>query len=207
MTGPGALATPDDVHRFWFGEVTDWAACARANNARWFRHGRDLDGEVRERFAGLHAAAAAGALDDWAAMPRGALALVLTLDQFPRHLHRGTPQAFASDARALAVCRAGIEAGLDDALSPVEQSFFYLPLEHAEDLAAQAQCVALMRRRAAQCPAELRFFMDEVVKFAELHREIVQKFGRFPHRNAVLGRADTPGERAWLDGGGARFGQ
>jgi len=201
------LPTAEDVHRFWFGEVTDWAACARENNERWFRRGRDLDAPVRERFPALLEAAAAGSLAAWRETPRGALALVLTLDQFPRHIHRGTPRAFATDEQALGVCRGAIAAELDESLSPVEQSFLYLPLEHAEDPAAQAQCVALMRGRAEQCPPELRFFMDEAVRFAEVHREIVDRFGRFPHRNEVLGRAHTPAERAWLDAGGARFGQ
>jgi uncharacterized protein (DUF924 family) len=202
-----ALPSADAVHRFWFGDTADWADCVRANHTRWFERGRDLDEAVRRRFGALLDAAANGARDHWQHTPRGALALVLVLDQFPRHIHRGTPRAFATDDRARATCLAGIEGGVDAALSAVEQSFFYLPLEHAEDLAAQHRCVSLMQRRARECSPELRTFMKNAVQFAEVHCQIVQRFGRFPHRNAVLGRRDTPEEAEWLSAGGARFGQ
>jgi uncharacterized protein (DUF924 family) len=201
------LPSADDVHRFWFGQVADWATCVRVNHDRWFARGSEQDDTVRRRFSALQIAAAGGEVDHWCRTPRGALALILALDQFPRHIHRGTPLAFATDDRARAACLEGIALGLDEALSPVEQSFFYLPLEHAEDREAQRHCVTLMRRRADQCPPDLRAFMENAVHFAEVHREIIERFDRFPHRNTVLGRQTTREEADWLAAGGARFGQ
>jgi len=200
---PGA----GEVHAFWFGDVTDWAACARRNNARWFQRGRALDAPVRLGYAALADAAGDGGCEHWLATPRGALALVITLDQLPRHLHRGHARAFARDGQARAACEAGIARGHDRALSPLERSFFYLPLEHAEDAAAQARCVRLMERAAEGCDPALEAFMAEAVHHARLHRDIVERFGRFPHRNAALGRESSAQERAWLASGASRFGQ
>ena len=201
-----SLPGPDQVHRFWFGPVTSWNACVEHNYARWFEHGKDLDGPVRDAFEPLVRAAENGDLDHWLDTPRGALGLVLTLDQFPRHIHRGNARAFSLDARARDACEAGIRRGHDLSLSPVERSFFYLPLEHAEDRAIQERCVLLMSGINSDEPG-LAGFLAEVVRYAELHRDIVARFGRFPHRNALLGRTSTRQERAYLDQGGARFGQ
>ena len=201
------LPTPADVHRFWFGDISDQVACAERNYKRWFERGQELDAPVRERFAGLLQAAARGALEHWQATPRGALALVLVLDQFPRHIHRGSADAFASDARAQAACLAGIANGTDTALLHLERSFFYLPLEHAEDLEAQEQCVALMQQLAASCPEGLRSTMDEGVRYARMHRDTIAHFGRFPHRNVALGRESMPEEAQYLTQGAERYGQ
>jgi uncharacterized protein (DUF924 family) len=201
-----SLPDPDEVHRFWFGTATDWARCVERNYPRWFQRGHELDVPVRERFAYLLDAARQGALEHWLQSPRGALSLVITLDQFPRHIHRGTPDAFAFDGRARAACEAGIQRGHDGMLSVVERSFFYLPLEHAEDAQAQQRCVTLMASLRADDPG-LSSFLAEVLRYARLHQEIITRFGRFPHRNAALGRISTPEECAYLEEGGTRFGQ
>lgn len=212
MTGAGpaspTLPDADDVHRFWFGEVTTWGECVQRNYQRWFKRGRELDAAVRERFAGLVAAAGRGDRDRWRASPRGALALVLTLDQFPRHLHRGSAHAFALDGRTRAICEVGLDAGLHRHLAAVEQVFFVLPLEHAEDPAAQARCVDFYRALEADNgdPA-LAAFLAECTRYGEMHRDVIARFGRFPHRNDALGRSSTPEERAYLEEGGDRFGQ
>jgi uncharacterized protein (DUF924 family) len=201
------LPTPQAVHTFWFGDIADEVECAQRNYARWFERGRELDEPVRERFAGLLAAAARGEADHWQATPRSALALVLVLDQFPRHIHRGGARAFATDARARAVCEAGIAAGLDARLLHLERSFFYLPLEHAEDAHAQQRCVALAEHLAASCQPGLRPIMEEGVRYARMHRDTIARFGRFPHRNAALGRDTTPEEARYLAQGAQRYGQ
>lgn len=202
-----SLPGPDDVHRFWFGEVTDWAATAKANNERWFLKGHELDAPVRERFGALVEAAGRGECEHWLDTPRGALTLVITLDQFPRHIHRGSGAAFAYDDRARAACDAGIARGHDRTLSPVERSFYYLPFEHAEDLDAQERCVALMEAAREDAGPDLTAFLEESVRYAEMHRDIVARFGRFPHRNELLGREATEEEANWLAEGGQRFGQ
>ena len=167
---------------FWFRELTP---------RQWFEEGGPaLDARVRERFGTLVEAARRGELDHWTSSPRGRLALIIVLDQFPRHVFRGTAEAFTSDARAQALTRDGIEGGADEDLTLVERQFFYLPLMHAEDRELQA---ASVERYAA-----LRKQMDEVLDFAVEHRDIVARFGRFPHRNEALGRASTAEERGYL---------
>lgn len=174
-----------DVLDFWLSAV---------GPKGWFKADPAVDQEIAARFGALVAAAAAGALDDWAETRDGALALILLLDQFPRNLHRGAPGAFAADAQARAVARAALEAGFDRATPPSARHFFYLPFEHSEDLADQDLAVTLCAERLAETPDALRH--------AELHRDLIRRFGRFPHRNAALGRTPTDAERAHLDGGG-----
>lgn len=168
------------VLAFWFAE---------GRPAQWFERSDAFDREVREALEPLHEQAVEGALDPWAATPRGALALVILLDQVPRHLHRGSARAFASDAKARAVCHAALAAGHDAALSSdPERMFLYLPLEHSEDAADQERSVALFAALGE----------PEWLRYAERHREIVQRFGRFPHRNRALGRETTEAEAAFL---------
>lgn len=195
------------IHAYWFGDTSDWVEVAKRNNARWFRNGSDLDGEIRERFGDAVAQARAGALAHWLQKPETLLALVLLLDQFPRHIFRGTANAFASDEQALAACRQGIDRGLDRCMSHVERGFFYLPLQHAEDLVAQRLSVELLGQCACEAPESLVDVMSETLRYGEVHRDIVERFGRFPHRNQILGRKSTAQEQAYLDGGGQRFGQ
>jgi uncharacterized protein (DUF924 family) len=170
---------------FWFRELTP---------RQWFTDGGpELDALVRERFATLVEEARRGALDHWADSPRGRLALIIVLDQFPRHVFRGAPEAYSSDAKAQRLACEGIEAKVDEQLSVAERQFFYLPLMHAEDLGLQA--------RSVQRFTALRDEAEAVLGFAVGHRDIVERFGRFPHRNGALGRASTAEEAAFLASG------
>jgi uncharacterized protein (DUF924 family) len=194
---------PDDVLDFWFG--ADAAAVDAAAVQRWFARDDAFDATIRERFGAAVPIARDGGLDAWARHPRGWLALLLVLDQFPRNLHRGSPLAFASDARALDTAAAGIGRGDDQALLPIERVFSYLPLEHAEDLAMQERCVRLFTTlRDSVAAAERERFAD-FLGYARRHHDVIARFGRFPHRNAVLGRASTPAELAYLAEPGAGF--
>ncbi len=184
----------DDILRFWFvpepGEEAE-------NGFRkgWFVKDPAFDKTVRRRFEPLMRLAAGGELAAWSEKADGALALVLLLDQFPRNVYRGKPRMFATDAKALAVAEAAIDAGHDAALPPPRRLFLYLPLEHAEDLARQARCCELVRALEADLPEA----SGELLRYAERHREVIERFGRFPHRNAVLRRKSTPEELAFLE--------
>jgi uncharacterized protein (DUF924 family) len=167
---------------FWFRELTP---------RQWFTEGGpDLDERIRTRFGALVDAARRGALDRWAATARGRLALIILLDQFPRHVFRNRPEAYASDSRAQALTREGIELAMDEELTLAERQFFYLPLMHAEDREVQALSVERF--------TALRDAAQAVVGFAVGHCDVVARFGRFPHRNKVLGRASSPEEEAFL---------
>jgi uncharacterized protein (DUF924 family) len=201
-----ASARAEEVLRFWFG-AGDADVEARK---RWFRPDAAFDEEIRRRFGADADAAARGDLDGWAADPRGALALVILLDQFPRNTHRGTDLAFAQDARALAVARAAIGAGADRALSFVERAMLYMPLMHSEDREVQAQSVAAFRAlaeeaTAAGAPQTVVDAATNASDFAGKHAEIIERFGRFPHRNAIVGRTSTGEEVEFLQQPGSRF--
>lgn len=196
------------VREYWFGTAPLTAAALAARMRFWFGDaGAPQDAEIRARFGTLVERAAAGELDGWAGGPRRRLSLVLLLDQFPRNIFRHTPRAFATDAQALALTLSGMQSGADAALDPAERLFFYMPLQHAERLDAQDEGLAACRRLAAEVPPELHAIFADVLAYAAKHRAIIERFGRFPHRNAVLGRASTPEELAWLETGGASFGQ
>ncbi|MFT5445278.1 MAG: hypothetical protein ACI9DC_000438 [Gammaproteobacteria bacterium] len=177
------------------------------NTERWFANGQALDAPVREMFGEAAEAGGRSERDHWLDTARGAIALILTLDQFPRHIHRGNSRAFDFDPKALQMCLAGVERGLDQQLSAVERGFFYLPMAHAEDLAIQQQGVALMHANTESGPPERHEYLQNAAVFGELHRDIVTRFARFPHRNKVLKRTSTAQETAWLNEGGQRFGQ
>jgi uncharacterized protein (DUF924 family) len=181
------------VLAFWFGVP------GGTPRPEWFRKSEAFDAQIRERFAALHARAAEGELADWEGEARSALALAIVLDQFSRNLYRSDPRAFAQDARALRVAEKVLERGWHLELQPVERQFIYLPLEHAEDLARQDRAVALFRELEAS-PG-----MEGLAQWAEKHRVIIQRFGRFPHRNAALGRVSTPEEEAFLLTPGSGF--
>ena len=157
----------------------------------WFSKDEDFDDRFRSRFAQAHEAAVRGELAGWEASPEGALALILLLDQFPRNCFRDTSRMFASDALAVVAADRAIAAGHDLAIEPELRAFFYLPYEHAEDLALQDKSVELTRPLGG-----------EWLRYAEVHRDIIQRFGRFPHRNKLLGRRTTPEEQQFLAAGG-----
>lgn len=190
-------ASPADVLAFWFG-------AGDAVDPRWFNGGEAFDREIGRRFGDTIAAALAGALDGWAATRDGALALIVVLDQFTRNVHRGTPGAFAGDARALALAQRLVERGDDRDLPPLRRWFAYMPLEHAEDLAVQDRCVALFEALLADAGAHHEALAG-ALDYARRHRDVVARFGRFPHRNEILARASTPAELEFLRQPGSRF--
>jgi len=192
---------------FWFADALEDPVRALARLPVWFGRNESFDEELERRFAGDAARAAAGELEAWRATPRGELALVLLLDQLPRNLHRGSARAFACDAAAFAVCSACIESFRDRRLSLVERAFCYMPLQHAEDRSVQDRSLGKYERLLANAAPEWQPVASGFRDYAHEHREIVMRFGRFPHRNEVLGRDSTDEELAWLASGGARWGQ
>jgi uncharacterized protein (DUF924 family) len=184
MSENAAPAKPsaEDVLSFW---------CA-AGPDLWFDDDEGFDAAIRQRFAATYEDAAAGLLSGWEDSARSALALVIVLDQFPRNMFRNSARAYAADPLARAVARRVLAKGFDRKIAIPERAFFYLPFEHSEELADQERSVALMRETGDA----------DLLKWAELHADIIRRFGRFPHRNALLGRATTPEEQAFLDAGG-----
>jgi uncharacterized protein (DUF924 family) len=178
----GAAVTPSDVVSFWRAAGPD----------RWFTKDTGFDDEIRRRFLGAHEAAAAGKLRDWEATAEGALALLILLDQFPRNMFRGNARAFASDPLARAIAAGAIVRGFDAQAPDGMRGFFYLPFEHSEDMADQERGIAFYKASGDA----------DGLKWAEIHADVIRRFGRFPHRNAALGRTTTPAEQKFLDEGG-----
>ena len=192
MTKGDTMRRIDDILDFWFGRPGD--ADYGEKRDIWFEKNDEFDAAIRDRFTADYEAAKAGELDHLQRTARGALALVILLDQFPRNMFRGEARAFATDAHAREVAGAAIACGFDLALTPVERRFFFLPFEHGENLADQTRYAWYVR---AQLPAgEERDQSDE---YGRMHRVIIERFGRFPHRNAALGRTSTAEEIAFLD--------
>lgn len=171
-----------DVLEFWW----------EAGPAKWFSRSDEFDAACRDRFGALHARAADGQLADWADVPHGMLALIIVLDQFSRNIHRDSPKAYAQDGAALALAEEAVDRGFDRAYPMPAKSFFYLPLMHAEEIAAQERCVDLYRATGDR----------ETEYYALLHLDVIRRFGRFPHRNPVLGRETTEAEKHYLESGG-----
>lgn len=196
-----------EVLDYWFGP--DPLAPSRLPERLQMWFGGDAPPAVRaahdatlvRRFGPLMEAAALGDLDAWRGSPRRLLALILLLDQFPRHAWRGRALAYSRDLKAAALALEGLATGADAALAPVERLFFYLPLQHAESPEIQDESVQAFRRLVADAPEEHRAFFASCQAFAETHRDIVRRFGRFPHRNAALGRHSTPEEERFLTEG------
>ena len=191
------LSAFQEVLDFWFAPPGS-PERGRARKA-WFEKSEEFDAQIRARFAATWERALRGELDSWQATPLAGLALCVMLDQFPRNMFRGTPRAFASDARALVLARHLVEQGFDRLLLPAERVFVYLPFEHAEDLAAQRRSLALFEIHRNEAPAAQNH------SFALRHYEIIARFGRFPHRNAILGRESTPEEIEFLKQPGSSF--
>jgi uncharacterized protein (DUF924 family) len=177
-----------EVLDFWF---------APSSKAHWFEPSAAFDRALAAQLGDLHRRAAAGDLEHWQSCAQGSLALCILLDQAPRQLYRGEARAFATDTQALAVAMRSLGEGFDRALPPEQRLFLYLPLMHSERLADQERCVALFAAAA----------LREHLRHALQHADVIRRFGRFPHRNAALGRASTAQEEAWLREGGAHFGQ
>ena len=169
----------EEILKFWFEEI---------ESAQWWKKDEDFDRALIARFSDIHARAARCELFDWRADPRGRLAEIIVLDQFSRNMFRGSPLSFAHDALALALAQVAVANKADEALSPVQRSFLYMPYMHSEDLADQDRAMALFEQAG----------LTDNLHWAKHHREIVSRFGRFPHRNAILGRQSTPEELAYL---------
>lgn len=192
----------NDILAFWFGQPTD----PRYGQYRkaWFVKDADFDAEIRQRFLVDVERAAKGDYDEWQISAGSAIALLLLLDQFPRNLYRGDPQSFATDKKALSVAKHLVDSGTHQGLMPAYRFFAYVPFEHSENMADQNRCVELMRSLNQDSPN-----MDQGLAggldYAIRHREVIERFGRFPHRNEVLGRVSTPEEVAFLKQPGSRF--
>lgn len=183
------------VHDFWF---------TGAPRREWFQKDEAFDREIAQRFGALIEQALQGGLQSWDADgPQAVLARILVLDQFCRNVYRDTPQSFAGDPQALQAALALIDAGADQQLPPLQRAFVYMPLEHAEDLPMQEQAVVLFARMAAE-EADSQHLAG-MLDYARRHRDVIQRFGRFPHRNAILQRASTPAETEFLKQPGSKF--
>ncbi|MDA1073285.1 MAG: DUF924 domain-containing protein [Proteobacteria bacterium] len=190
-----------EILDFWFGNLTNGFA-NEAHRTTWFARSDDFDESIRTRFAPCLETAATGGLTEWLETSQGRLAYIIATDQFPRNLYRDSPTAFATDHLALTAAKAGIHMGADQHLALDERSFFYLPFEHCERLEEQHTCVGLFMQLRDQTPAGQRHITGSSLRFAQQHRDVIQTFGRFPHRNRALNRVSTPAELSYLAAGG-----
>lgn len=192
---------------YWFADAATSPGAARQRLDLWFGHHPAFDAALHERYAGWPARALAGEFAHWADTARGTLALLIVLDQLPRNLHRGSPLAYACDSAACALALAAVDADLPAQMQPIEVPFFYLPFEHAEDLDTQHRCIAGYERERARAPADYTWIFDLCLQAAHDHCELIARFGRFPHRNAILGRVPTAEELDYLASGGRHWHQ
>lgn len=200
------IESPASIHAFWFGEDSDDdALIAKRQHALWWSKNAAVDDSMRDRFAASVDLAAGGSLESWAETPRGRLALILLTDQFPRNIFRGTPRAFAHDHLARRWCVEGLHGDALPRLRPIERVFFLLPLEHSENLADQDECVRQFTVLTANVPQAHQNVFSGFLDFAKRHRDIIARFGRFPHRNAILGRESSDEEHAFLAEPGSSF--
>ena len=199
------LAEPENILEFWFGTNDGDGEVIKAKSWLWWGKNEMTDRSIANRFGDDLDRAIGGAIDHWALTPRGQLALIILMDQFSRNIYRGTPRAFAQDKQACILCLTGLEKGQDQVLRPVERAFFYLPLEHSESLLLQEKSVELYRVLYQWASPDLKTNFQEFLDFAIRHRDIIQRFGRFPHRNVILGRESTPEELEFLQQSGSSF--
>jgi len=196
-----------DVLDFWFSGSDLDSPTVDSRMDRWFGSEPELDAEIIERFGDLVQRASTGDLDAWVQNPLGRLALIILLDQFRRNIYRGEPEAFARDNLALKICIEGTMAGDHKQLSAEHRMFFFMPLQHAESLKIQEKSVSIYNALAQSVSGTLQETFATCAQFAELHRDIIAEFGRFPHRNVILGREDSSAETAYLSGNVPSFGQ
>jgi uncharacterized protein (DUF924 family) len=193
------MSEHDQVLEYWIEPKPASEEELAARGKIWFMGGSDVDREINEKFRALVEAAERGELDSWGATARGRLALVILLDQFTRNIHRGTPKAFASDAKAVALSASGYDSKLFDDLDAIDHLFLSLPFSHSEDLEHQKRAVRHGVHYAVGARPEWKKMMRQGVDFARKHLDVIARFGRFPHRNAVLGRESTPEEKEYLE--------
>lgn len=195
----------EKILEFWFGTFPDAYSSDPTRVDMWFRNGSAYDQEIFIKFGALYDRAVNDELDHWLEMPRGRLAVIIMLDQFSRHIHRGHPESFAQDEKCQQICLDGIGAGDDLNLHPVERGFFYLPLEHAEDLDRQNLAVEAFFRLAQDVPESHRKPFMAMLDFAQRHHYVIERFGRFPELNEILGRESSEEERAFIESGEYSF--
>lgn len=200
---PDAQAVLD----FWFADALEDPAKCEARGEFWFGANPQTDTEIQTRFGNVLMLASMEQLNDWTQSPQGRLALIITLDQFPRNIYRAQPEAFAHDDLALELMIEGLETNTLDKLHPVQQGFFLMPTQHSEDISVQQQGLNLYQTCEEKAPEPWQPQMKQYREFAQAHLEIIQRFGRFPHRNAILGRTNTQEETDYLNAGGSTFGQ
>lgn len=197
MTSSASIQT---ILTFWFGdpavEATDYASRRKF----WFGKQPDFDAAIQQQFQEVYDQAAQGQLDDWLQTPEGCLALLIVLDQFSRNLFRDQPQAFAADVRALSIAQQVVTQGFDRQLAPIQRVFVYLPFEHSENFQHQRQSVARFEQLQAEAPE-----LADTYDYAVRHQAVIERFGRFPHRNKILGRVSTPEEAEFLTQPGSSF--
>lgn len=199
------METPASILAFWFGDCAEDALTAARQSTLWWNKDPHTDQAIRRRFAPTLEKLQGNALESWSATAKGALALILLTDQLPRNMFRNTAQAFAYDQQALAWCKQGLSCQLPTELRLIEQVFFYMPLEHSEHLPDQEQAVSLFAVLRDQASVTQRPVFAQFLDFAQRHRDIIQRFGRFPHRNALLGRVSSAAEQAFLLQKGSSF--
>ena len=200
------METLKTIREYWFGTALEDAAVTARERARlWWSKSPEVDNEIRRCFESCVIKAGSGELDNWASNPQDRLALILLTDQFPRSIYRDSARAFAFDTKALSLARNGIDAGFDVSLRPLERVFFYLPLEHSESLVDQQRSVSLFQKLFDEAGPDEKPTFAEYLDFAVRHRDIISRFGRFPHRNEALGRISTPEELSFLQQPGSGF--
>lgn len=195
----------EEILSFWFGDLPDDETFPDEKAKMWFAGSKETDDLVKKLFGKDLKLAIEGKLDGWSGTARGALALILVLDQFSRHIYRDDAQSFAQDFKALEICLHGLARGDEKLHRPVERSFFYMPLEHSEDLEIQSKSLHYFSRLAEESPAAIQFPMVNAYDYAARHFNIIEKFGRFPHRNEILGRSSTRQEQEFLTQSGSSF--
>lgn len=192
---------------FWFADALTSPAAARRRVGIWFGHHPEFDAELIARFGDWPARALRGDFAHWRETPRGALALLIALDQLPRNVHRGSALAYACDAAACALASDLVADDLPAGFAPIEVPFCYLPFEHAEELAIQHRCIAGYERELARATSDYAWLFQDCLREAHNHCELIARYGRFPHRNAILGRTSTSEELAYLADGGRHWNQ
>jgi len=193
-------AEQSSVLRFWFGAPPGQPPSYAQQRSLWFRKSDETDQQIRAQFETLHKRVAAGKYQHWATTSRGLLALIVVLDQFSRNMFRNTPRAFATDPQALELATSAIAQGIDQSLFPAERLFVYLPLEHSEDIQSQVRSVEKFKALATDDSD-----LDDTYDYALKHKAVIERFGRFPHRNDILGRESTPEEKEFLKQPGSSF--
>lgn len=196
---------PETIVEFWFGSDSNDAKTAKLQSSLWWSKKASVDKDIKQRFEPLVKSAAAGHLQDWRKSAVGQLALIILMDQLPRNMYRDTSKSFEFDSIALALCKGGLADGSDGDLRPIERAFFYMPLEHSEQRSDQKKSVALFKALEDAVPSGQRPPFASFTRFAVRHRQIIERFGRFPHRNEILGRTSSAEEIEFLTQPGSSF--